>query len=417
MDIDIRESEPDTDNEPPAKRCRLIMDAVEVPSIASVRIRAEVERQEIHRKLELLRNPIVKKPKDTPTLSLDSVRERLRSIGYEVYPIDLENTILDVTVRRDFMSKEYGGNPQDTYPKIGSAFVARTGKSRFSYLNLLYNPHCPEIPGAPGLLFDVKCSGEPNDSGGDQVKEEEGKPHGAGGNEDEPRGPAPPLTLDEWKQQSSAVRKNWAKQIAKKRWGLSIRADITLRRQLGRKPTDAEKKAALKSKNAFKTVTPEEISSALDRREVIVVVSTLKCVGYKADFQRDLAAKIPFFVPPPRKAAGKGKKGKNTNHRKAAPVVKGQKRKRMEPESDSDDEDSDSTSEEEEEIVYRPRGTRSRPIVNTPVASTVRTTGVKFSPHHFPAATASTFDSILSSRYTSIPCCAARAKSVAWKGI
>lgn len=102
----------------------------------------------------------------------------------------------------------------------------------------------------------------------------------------------------------------------------------------------------------------------------------MKCVGYNVDFQRDLAAKIPFFVPKPRKKSAKKvvapkPKAKTSQKRGVVSAPRGQKRKREEPEnaSDADEENSDvpdPESEEEEdyrEIVYRPRGTRSRPIV------------------------------------------------------
>ncbi|KAJ6579559.1 hypothetical protein DFH09DRAFT_1146900 [Mycena vulgaris] len=412
IDIDIESASNSAELARPEKRRRIFMDGVVVPSIASVRSRAEAERQEIHRKLEQLRNPIVKKPKNVPTLSLDTVRARLESIGYEPYPIDLEKDILDVTVRRDFMAEEYGGNAQMTYPKIGDAFVAKTGMKYFMYLNLLYNPHCPEVPGAPGLLFDADFPSDSDDSesddsesddsddedenkykisnkNGDEGEEEGDGDKGKKKEEDPTRilfsrldsatwqyqgqyvlAPAPPLTLNEWKQQSPQVRKTWAKQLSIKSWGRSIRADIVLRRQLGRKPTKRETKTALKSDNKFKTVTPEEISSAFNRGEVIIVVSTLECVGYNTNFQRDLAAKMPFFVPKPRKQVtkkpGSKRKGKKAAPAKrgAAPVSRGQKRKREEVDEE-DDSDVGPESEEEQdrrEIIYRPQGTRSRLI-------------------------------------------------------
>ncbi|KAJ6454286.1 hypothetical protein C8R47DRAFT_953224, partial [Mycena vitilis] len=203
------------------------------------------------------------------------------------YPIDLEHDILDVTVRRDFMAQEYGGNPQETYPKIGKAFVEKTGLKYFMYLNLLHNPHCPEIPGAPGLLFDASYKKDkPEDMGEilfarlDQaVWQYQGQYVLARADD---------LTIAEWKQQSPKVRKQWANQLTVKRWGRTIRADVTLRRELGRKPTKAETKAALATNDKFSDVTPEEISGAFNRGEAVIVVHTLKCVGYNVDLQRNL---------------------------------------------------------------------------------------------------------------------------------
>ncbi|KAJ7667090.1 hypothetical protein B0H17DRAFT_1018834, partial [Mycena rosella] len=236
------------------------------------------------------------------------------------------------------MAEEYGGSAQMTYPKIAKAIWKKTRMRYFMYLNLLYNPICPEIPGAPGLLFDATCLGDESDDsddegaakrGGEETKEKESRDdsddsdgEGAakqGGEETKKKksgedsddseleddgssilfsrldrstwqyqgqyvtAPAAPLTIEEWKQQSPQVRKTWAKQLSIKSWGRPIRADIVLRRQLGRQPTKAEKNAALDTDNKFKTVTPEEISAAFDRGEVIIVVSTLQCVGYNTD--------------------------------------------------------------------------------------------------------------------------------------
>ncbi|KAJ7983092.1 hypothetical protein DFH06DRAFT_977985, partial [Mycena polygramma] len=335
------------------------------------------------------------------------------------YPIDLEPDIRDVTVRRDFMSQDYGGNPQETYPKIAKVFVEKTRLKRFMYLNLVYNPHCPEIPGAPGLLFDVACAGSNDEiDRGEERKEGE---EGAKPDEDKTwilfarldratwqyQGQyvltlAEDLNLQEWKQQSPKVRENWAHQITVKKWGRNIRADVTLRRELGRKPTKAETEASLRKKdNKFSDVTAEEISSAFDRGEVVIVVHTLKCVGYNVDLQRNLAAKFPLFVPKPSKPRNSNNNGGNkaTAKPKSAAKAKSEtqasaakrgagnkvspvkrsaaarpgslKRKRQDwDDSDVESED-DSTdwrgwrdeNEEPEENDYRPRGTRSRPIV------------------------------------------------------
>ncbi|KAJ7476964.1 hypothetical protein B0H11DRAFT_1305882 [Mycena galericulata] len=399
IDVDMDTGSALTDQARPGKRCKFVMEAVFVPSLASAR-RAEAERKEINKKLEQLRNPIVKKPKNTPTLSLDTIRDRLESIGYDPYPIDLKKDILDVTVRRDFMSKEYGGNSQAMCPKIAPNFVERTGMKYFMYPNLLFNPHCPEVPGAPGLLFHVGCpgtSGEGEDekrvAGGDNKDDEELEDEEEEEDDDDfeswilicrlaqgiwqyqgqyVQGPAPRLTTQEWKQQPSKVKTVWTDGISKCDWGQSIRADIALRKELGRKPTIAEKETALENGNKFSTVTPEEVWAAFDRGEVAIYLSTMKCVGYNVDFQKDLAAKMPFFVPEPSKkkkgAQKTGRKQQAKGKRAAASATKSRKRKREESSSDegrvSDKGDIDLESEDDDfdEIVYRPRRKRSRSI-------------------------------------------------------
>ncbi|KAJ6544251.1 hypothetical protein B0H19DRAFT_1170080 [Mycena capillaripes] len=323
MDIDLVA----TDMTRPEKRRRVLMDAVILPFVRSVRVHADAERNAIDQKLEQLRNPKVKKPKDTPILSLDTIRSRLRqhNISYEPYPIDLERDILDIAVTRDFMCKTYGGNRQVARPKIGAEFVKKTGKKYFLYPNLNFNPHCPEIPGAPGLLFNVTCFGDLDgkDDGADS-DEDQGGDSGSGGEEEEgAKGdshrdgeieenknldekesgtsqdmkgpfqwilfsrldennwqyqgqyittPAPPLTVEEWQQQPPKVQNTWTKKLSKQGWGRNVRAEIVLRRRLRRKPTLAEEAAAPNNKrDKFLTVTAEEMHAAIDRGEVISI--------------------------------------------------------------------------------------------------------------------------------------------------
>ncbi|KAJ7165915.1 hypothetical protein C8R46DRAFT_997025 [Mycena filopes] len=336
------------------------------------------------------------------------------------FQIDLEKDILDVAVRRDFMSGEYGGNSQDAYPSIGAAFVAKTGKDNFAYLNLVYNPHCPQVPGAPGLMFSVDydfalelSDDEEEEEGGDyersdndnQLGRENSTPGRSTKDDNKPEvkdikkkvdngmilfarldtntwqyqgqyatRDAPPLTVAEWQQQASNVRNIWTKNIADpaKDWGAYVRIPVALRRQLGRRPTEAEADAAKQAGGNF-LVTPEEISTAINRGEVVIWTRTMRCIGYDVAFQRDIAAKFALFVPPPRKPRAKKNKGaqpkgkgrtgpkiktktKSAAKAKAKPQAKaavGQKRKRAELESDSEDDDY--------EPEYRPQGTRSRP--------------------------------------------------------
>ncbi|KAF7354653.1 hypothetical protein MSAN_01378900 [Mycena sanguinolenta] len=429
VDMDIDSVLSSTEMPRPEKRRRILLDAVVIPFDRTARahadtdrqVRGGLERQALHDKFELLKNPKVKKPKNTPVLSLDTVMARLQAdkIDLEPYPIDLEPEIRDVTVRRDFMTKEYGGNGQETYPKIAEKFWKKTGMRNFMYLNLNFNPRCPEIPGAPGLLFDADC---PEDSDSDLPESDDedeagtvedckqkvmkGKVNDLDTDEKDKKtsdkdrteilfarlgqsmwqyqgqyilNPVNNLTVDEWKQQPNNVRRTWAQQLSFKGWGRDIRAQIALQRELGRKPTKAEKKNALKDvDNKFLTVTPEEISTAFDRGEVIIVVSTMKCVGYNSDFQRALAEKMPLFVPPPRKAKKASSKSKPKPDVKPASIKRegaspstsrSKKRTRKELEDHDDfEDDSDIVPESEDESespreIYRPRGTRSRPIV------------------------------------------------------
>ena len=94
------------------------------------------------------------------TLSLDTVWERLNSIGHELYPIPLDESISRISVTREFISHLYGGNTQQTFPKIKDSRLATHGLDDFMFPNLSYNPHAPEIPGAPGLFFTSRSAGK-----------------------------------------------------------------------------------------------------------------------------------------------------------------------------------------------------------------------------------------------------------------
>lgn len=158
---------------------------------------------------------------------------------------------------------------------------------------------------------------------------------------------------------------------------------------------------ALSGTEKYKHITPDQVAEAFIRgKEVCLLyfqlvglasclttlstqtmaVYTLKCVGYDATFQCNLAEKFPTWVPPPRKPKAEKKKRANKNVRASkkegaskapaqASKKSGEKRKRVDLESDSEDSENDYLEEEEEEEeenyepMYIPRGTRSRPIL------------------------------------------------------
>lgn len=131
-----------------SERRRRVMDAVVVPYLTSVLAR-RADNDEIKKKLDKLHNvrilieqlvysdflfqPKVKKPKNFG-LSQDTVRERLRGIGYDLFPIPLDKATQDVTVTREFLSDQYGGNAQQTFPNLGKQW--QHGLDDFMFPNL-----------------------------------------------------------------------------------------------------------------------------------------------------------------------------------------------------------------------------------------------------------------------------------------
>lgn len=71
----------------------------------------------------------------------------------------ISQDVRDVAVSREFLSSLYGGNPQETFPKVGKDFLARHGLNDFMYPSLDYNPAAPQIPGAPGLFVATSGHG------------------------------------------------------------------------------------------------------------------------------------------------------------------------------------------------------------------------------------------------------------------
>jgi hypothetical protein len=76
-------------------------------------------------------------------------------ISLDPFPIDLEKTIRDTPVNRDFMSERYGGSSVAAFPSISKERVAQHGYDDFMYLSMKYHPNAPQVPGAPGLFFNA----------------------------------------------------------------------------------------------------------------------------------------------------------------------------------------------------------------------------------------------------------------------
>lgn len=77
------------------------------------------------------------------------------AIGIDPFPVSLDRSIRDVDISRLFLSHEYGGSPQDTFPSIRKAKLEEHGLDDFMCLNLDFNPCAPATPGAPGLFFET----------------------------------------------------------------------------------------------------------------------------------------------------------------------------------------------------------------------------------------------------------------------
>lgn len=96
------------------------------------------------------------KIKQEAVLDDEHVASRLKAMpgGLDVFPVDLEDEIKMATVTRIWMSDTYGGNPQAGCPSINTKKF-KHGMNDFTYMTYEFNPHAPQMPGAPGLNFGM----------------------------------------------------------------------------------------------------------------------------------------------------------------------------------------------------------------------------------------------------------------------
>ncbi|KAF4600330.1 hypothetical protein EYR38_004955 [Pleurotus pulmonarius] len=227
---------------PPRQR-RLVFEAVQVPRLEDVlkSYRTQTALPDNQEEVKEVKKAKIKK--SNMEWNFDTVTRRLDTIGHELYPIGLPDDIKQACFSRSFLCSLYGGNKRKTFPfdtKEDDDLVRGVPKNEFMYPNLIYNPHLPLIPGAPGLYSQANY------------------PAGAG--------------PDEWKEQDVIVRRTWARKIFDKGWGRPLRASITLRKRLGREPTHQEQGEALATDNTFQSnITPADIAAAFDRGEQLVL--------------------------------------------------------------------------------------------------------------------------------------------------
>ncbi|KAF8641297.1 hypothetical protein AX16_010076 [Volvariella volvacea WC 439] len=313
------------------KRDRLILDAVEVPTLVSLGwkkrtsvmpsldlstlytikqedpspITIKLEDTEIRitkmdlQRFEDLKNPDIKIKKES-LMSDESILARLHAIGLHRFPISLAPDIQACTVHRVWLSQKFGGSSQDTFPSINKKNFTH-GLDDFAYLTYEFNPHAPKHPGDPGLFFG---GGDGQSTHRVLMRLDTGKWQYMG-----QYGffPAAPLTKEEWSSQPLAFKNHWARAIASKLWGQDTRVRVFLRRVLNREPTDEEVRMLW---NDPSRSTLSKLMRIL--RSDVVGVFYMKCVGYDEAFQLELLEMPPNWKPSvkKRKANENGSEGK-----------------------------------------------------------------------------------------------------------
>ncbi|KII83374.1 hypothetical protein PLICRDRAFT_95931 [Plicaturopsis crispa FD-325 SS-3] len=420
------------------KRRRSVMEAVELPTLACIKLQHE-KIKAMKSTIDKLKNPNAKmNKKNSEGLKLESLYARLNDIALEPFHVDLDETIKGQVFTRVLISNLFGGNTQATFPSILKERLDEHGKDDFMFLSRDYNPHAPQITGAPGLFYGVYGKSTPTDLAAQPKYLRRlftrldtgawlyvGQYH---------QYRAPNLTLDEYMGLADHVKLTWANNVCTTAWGLDLRVRVALRKTLQREPSTAElstelaaqekliskrkkeekerkqkgkrkakTKAKTKGKGKAKTnktnvplvndpmvgdvtvdletvATPTDILRAFFREEESMSVWNLKCIGYDTEFQRTMFEK--------NLAQENEVEAEAMSDRDGPASV----RDDVDEDDNNDDDDDNDNNEDEDgdedededveevaeavepeddeserrprkkQLVYIPRGTRSRPI-------------------------------------------------------
>lgn len=283
-------------------------EASEVEAVIKAEPKEEpLSAEELAATLEKYRNPHAKIKKDTQ-FDGAMVTDRLKAIGFERYPIDMEERLQQFLFNRHYIHNLYGGSFVDTFPSPSDEKVAIHGLDDFMFITLDLHPHAPLNPGDPGLFLNMV----PAD--------------GTWGNarqvvrvfvrlRDTPKAlwqysenyrMYPSESLERSLLDNHRWR-SWGMRILQHGFGIDVRARVYARREYHREPT-LEEMEELVSDARLREIASylswQEISAAYERNEEEIGVWCKKCVGYDVEFQRLLVDNADRFTPP----AGKRKR-------------------------------------------------------------------------------------------------------------
>ncbi|OSX60588.1 hypothetical protein POSPLADRAFT_1066785 [Postia placenta MAD-698-R-SB12] len=245
--------------------------------------------EELAATLEKYRNPHAKIKKDSQ-FDGAMVTDRLKAIGFERYPIDIEERLQRFLFNRHYIHNLYGGSFVDTFPSPSDEKVAIHGLNDFMFITLDLHPHAPLNPGDPGLFLNMV----PAD--------------GTWGNARQVvrvfvRLRDTPKAL--W-QYSGNYRMYPSDPSLEKSSQDNHRWEPTLE-EIEELVSDA------RSREIASSLSWQEISAAYERNEEVIILHSvereigvwcMKCVGYDVEFQRLLVDNADRFTPP----AGKRKR-------------------------------------------------------------------------------------------------------------
>ncbi|KAI0051472.1 hypothetical protein FA95DRAFT_1554566 [Auriscalpium vulgare] len=292
-----------------------------------------------------------------------TVLSRLKAVGAEPYDIGPGVEITEFILSREFISWEYGGSGQTTFPSIAQDNIDRHGLDDFMCITVELHPHAPLRPGHAGLWL----SQEPGRSrsmgtvrllvglapkkwiyaGQYKLTEVE------------------PLSPEEWLLQRNSVRRSWCADIKRYGWGIRVRIRVIHRRDEGRELSDEEVEALVSTGDKFSNVEESEIMTAFDKGEQMLGMYAMKCVGYDRDFQNNNVTRHPVWLAEKKTAVRKKTAARKKTAGKAKKVTvmskKTKKSRVADREEIGDDEESDGDVEVLDELRFLAQGTKSRP--------------------------------------------------------
>lgn len=360
------------------------------------KMKDEPSDEQIRDALACMKNADAKVKKDL-TFSDRILYRRIQKIGLELYPVE-DSVNKYFLFSRYYFSNRYGGSFVATFPTLSAAKLKEHGIDDWAFPSLEYNPHAPQVPGAPGLFYTPNGHARTTFDHRVFVRLDGGKWLYVGMYT---FAPSDSLTPDEFSSQPDKIKKTWAREMkTHSTWGTNVTGRVYFRRENnGKEPTEAELDEVLLDKTALARVTEEEIIQAYSTGQEVFGVFSMKCIGYDAKWIAGLIEDYPSWLEEreaqlkrnkakksneavkktPRRKKNKDKANSITRTTKQSPgaATTGTKRKAEEldstcssddeqPETDTSPLNSDMNAEDDGtdldiiEPVYVPRPTRSR---------------------------------------------------------
>ncbi|KAL5527052.1 hypothetical protein ACEPAG_5843 [Sanghuangporus baumii] len=250
------------------------------------------DQQSIKQNLSHLKNPEVEETEQGLMSGIEILHKRLAKIGYKIFQIRASPAFINMTFSRSMLNYAFSGRMIDTFSTIQTDRLPQSLRGyvsiRFMCLNALYNAHCPQKPGAPGLYYALRDSARwPN------TQELVFTRYGS--NRWNFMGiysitKSQQLSAEEFQSLSLKVQDTWFSNIWSYKWGNYTLAAIFLRKHQSAEPNDVEVEYYAKKKTGLihRKVTSNDVKQAFLSGAEKINVWTMKCIGYDEELKKRL---------------------------------------------------------------------------------------------------------------------------------